>query len=182
MQPCQAFWGRPDMIRQACAACCLTQVMLVHACSPPLGTCNTSACPGLPSHAYVSLRAAAAPVAMRHTLPQPCRNAQLTPAWCRSHQHVPLEEYAENLKLLIGHVQAYGAKAIIMLTPPPVDEAARVQYNKQVTTGLTHAHLPGHNHEQHAAPCGLWQLPLAGLCSCPAARAHSLTAGAHTGT
>ena len=95
---------------------------------------------------------------------------------------MPLEEYAKNLKLLITHVQAYGAKAIIMLTPPPVDEAARVQYNKQVTTGLTHAHLPGHKHEQHATPCGLWQLPLADLCSCPAARAHSLTAGAHTGT
>ena len=51
----------------------------------------------------------------------------------RGHQHVPLEEYSGNLKALIKAIQAYGAQSILLLTPPPVDEAARIKHNIQVT-------------------------------------------------
>ena len=50
---------------------------------------------------------------------------------------MPLEEYAKNLKALIHHIQQYGTQQLILLTPPPVNEAARVEHNKQVRIILT---------------------------------------------
>ena len=55
---------------------------------------------------------------------------------CRGHQHVPLEEYRRNLEALIEAIQAYGARSILLLTPPPVDDAARIKHNKQVPPSL----------------------------------------------
>ncbi|XP_067840357.1 isoamyl acetate-hydrolyzing esterase 1 homolog isoform X2 [Heptranchias perlo] len=41
-------------------------------------------------------------------------------------QHVPLDEYAENLKCIIQHLKSIGVceETVILITPPPLDESA----------------------------------------------------------
>ena len=48
--------------------------------------------------------------------------------------HVGLAEFSANLEALVAHVRAvYGASAppVVLITPPPVDEAARVRANHE---------------------------------------------------
>ena len=47
-------------------------------------------------------------------------------------QHVPLHEYANNLRSIIEHVRdTYGLKTqILVISPPPIDEAQRIEYQK----------------------------------------------------
>ncbi|KZV57547.1 GDSL esterase/lipase [Dorcoceras hygrometricum] len=49
-------------------------------------------------------------------------------------QHVPLEEYKKNLHALIDFLQKrWPSTRVLLITPPPIDEAARLQRNP---TGL----------------------------------------------
>lgn len=45
-------------------------------------------------------------------------------------QHVPLEEYTRNLKDIISELYRLGVTHVVLLTPPPVSEAGRVQHAK----------------------------------------------------
>jgi isoamyl acetate esterase len=49
-----------------------------------------------------------------------------------SRQHVPIPQYKDNLKAIIAHAKSAGIENILLITPPPVDEAARVKYNKGI--------------------------------------------------
>ena len=51
-------------------------------------------------------------------------------------QHVPLEDYKQNLAAIVTHVQHRGVQNIVLVTPPPVHEAGRVVYNQQRTGNL----------------------------------------------
>lgn len=42
-------------------------------------------------------------------------------------QHVPLEKYKENLENIVDHIRAVGCENVILITPPPVWEEARLQ-------------------------------------------------------
>ena len=53
---------------------------------------------------------------------------------CSKRQHVPLPEYQANLNAFIDRLEELGAQ-VIVITPPPVDEAARIKLAKQVHTG-----------------------------------------------
>lgn len=55
-----------------------------------------------------------------------------TPTACSARQHVPLDEFRDNLKAMVDHVRRAGAKDILLITPGPVDDPARVRHNKQV--------------------------------------------------
>ena len=54
-------------------------------------------------------------------------------ACCSARQHVPVEEYVRTLKSFVQHIQSLGTQNIVLITPPPVDEEARIRENKQVT-------------------------------------------------
>lgn len=45
-------------------------------------------------------------------------------------QHVPLEEYSSNLQAIVAHMQRAGVKHILVMTPPPLDEARRIEEGK----------------------------------------------------
>ena len=42
-----------------------------------------------------------------------------------------------HLRGFVEHIQEIGTRQIILITPPPVDEAARIRENKQVSTLCT---------------------------------------------
>ena len=50
---------------------------------------------------------------------------------CSARQHVPLEEYKQNLGTLIDRLQALGAQ-VVVITPAPVDEATRCKLSREV--------------------------------------------------
>ena len=50
---------------------------------------------------------------------------------CSARQHVPLEEYKQNLDTLIDRLQALGAQ-VVVITPAPVDEATRSKLSREV--------------------------------------------------
>ena len=64
-----------------------------------------------------------------------CNTASALPLRCSGRQHVPMEEYVGHMKAFVERIRAVGAEHIILITPPPVDEAARVQENQQVRGG-----------------------------------------------
>lgn len=48
-------------------------------------------------------------------------------------QHVPLDEYADNLKKMISHLKELSPNMVVVLiAPPPVDEDGREQYAKSL--------------------------------------------------
>ncbi|KAL8140027.1 hypothetical protein V2J09_006048 [Rumex salicifolius] len=50
-----------------------------------------------------------------------------------SRQHVPIEEYKENLRKIIRHLKERSPKLIVVLiTPPPIDEDGRMNYARSV--------------------------------------------------
>ncbi len=51
--------------------------------------------------------------------------------FCSKRQHVPLSEYQANLNTFIDRLEGLGAQVVI-ITPPPVDEAARIKLAAEV--------------------------------------------------
>ncbi|XP_038904754.1 GDSL esterase/lipase At5g62930 isoform X1 [Benincasa hispida] len=48
-------------------------------------------------------------------------------------QHVPLEEYKDNLKKMVNHLKEYSPTSlVILITPPPVDEEGRNEYARSL--------------------------------------------------
>ena len=55
-----------------------------------------------------------------------------------------------HLQGFVEHVQGIGTNQIILITPPPVDEAARIRENKQVSNIVPLSTMPFND-----APCHL---------------------------
>lgn len=51
-----------------------------------------------------------------------------TTTTCRSTQHVPLSEYITNMKSIVAHFRSRNISSIILITPPPVSEPARIAH------------------------------------------------------
>jgi hypothetical protein len=47
-------------------------------------------------------------------------------------QHVPVQEYARNLAAMVHMARAAGISRIVLLTPPPVGDEARVRHQQKV--------------------------------------------------
>ncbi|CAI5476660.1 unnamed protein product [Closterium sp. Yama58-4] len=46
-------------------------------------------------------------------------------------QHVPISEFKENLRVIVTHLQSLGPNVrVVLITPPPVDEAGRMEFAK----------------------------------------------------
>ncbi|CAI7924608.1 unnamed protein product, partial [Closterium sp. NIES-54] len=46
-------------------------------------------------------------------------------------QHVPIPEFKENLRVIVTHLQSLGPNVhVVLITPPPVDEAGRMEFAK----------------------------------------------------
>ncbi len=50
----------------------------------------------------------------------------------RSFQHVPVREYQANLQSMVEEAKEAGISKILLVTPPPLDENARIVANQQV--------------------------------------------------
>ncbi|XP_077244162.1 SGNH hydrolase-type esterase superfamily protein [Tasmannia lanceolata] len=49
------------------------------------------------------------------------------------HQHVPIEEYTENLKNIVHHLKECSpTMLVVLITPPPVDEGGRMEYARSL--------------------------------------------------
>ncbi|VVB08100.1 unnamed protein product [Arabis nemorensis] len=56
-------------------------------------------------------------------------NDACLPERCSGFQHVPLDEYKQNLRSIISFLKnRWPHTVIILITPPPIDEEARLQY------------------------------------------------------
>ncbi|CAG7907292.1 unnamed protein product [Brassica rapa] len=56
-------------------------------------------------------------------------NDACLPARCSGFQHVPLLEYKQNLRLIVSFLKnRWPRTVIILITPPPIDEEARLRY------------------------------------------------------
>ena len=55
---------------------------------------------------------------------------------CSGRQHVPVQEYQQNLHTIVQRVKSISVPAIILITPPPVHEAARIKHNQNVSAGI----------------------------------------------
>lgn len=62
---------------------------------------------------------------------------------CSARQHVPLPEYASNLRSIVGHLRDLGVPAIVLITPPPISEPDRIVHVKKVRGGRGGAWLHG---------------------------------------
>ena len=49
-----------------------------------------------------------------------------------SRQHVPIPQYKSNIEAMIAHARAAGIENILLIAPPPIDEEARVAWNKNL--------------------------------------------------
>ncbi|KAH9720244.1 GDSL esterase/lipase [Citrus sinensis] len=48
-------------------------------------------------------------------------------------QHVPVEEYGDNLKIMVQHLKRLSpTMLVVLITPPPVDEDGRMEYAKSL--------------------------------------------------
>lgn len=63
---------------------------------------------------------------------------------------MPLEEYTRNLETIISHIQSSGAEHILLLTPPPLHEPARVKHNQEVRTSFSNAVAVQTSRQLHA--------------------------------
>ena len=59
---------------------------------------------------------------------------------CSARQSVPIPEYKKNLGLIIDRLQELGA-AVMVITPPPVDDQARIKLAVQVRAVADHHQL-----------------------------------------
>ena len=53
---------------------------------------------------------------------------------CRFHaaQHVPVGEYKDSLRRMARMARGAGAQHVLIITPPPVDEAGRLAWRQEV--------------------------------------------------
>lgn len=70
-----------------------------------------------------------------------CMTALLMLAMCSKRQHVPLERYTQLLQSTVQHLRAVGAAEVLIITPPPIDEPARIAFRKQVRQHGSYASL-----------------------------------------
>ena len=49
-----------------------------------------------------------------------------------SRQHIPLAQYKANLEDMVALARAAGIENILLITPPPINEVARVAHNKKM--------------------------------------------------
>ena len=54
----------------------------------------------------------------------------------RARQYVPIAEYKTTLESMVQVARAGGVKNILLISPPPIDEAARIVWNQQVWGGI----------------------------------------------
>ena len=47
-------------------------------------------------------------------------------AACSEKQHVPIDQYLDNMRSIVQHVRRAGANATVIITPPPVYEPDRL--------------------------------------------------------
>ncbi|KAK1427646.1 hypothetical protein QVD17_16337 [Tagetes erecta] len=60
-------------------------------------------------------------------------NDAALPGRTSERQHVPLEEYKENLKKIVRHLKECSpTMLIVLITPPPIDEEGRLKFAKSV--------------------------------------------------
>eukprot|EP00892_Ulva_mutabilis_P003997 jgi/Ulvmu1/196/UM001_0200.1 len=59
-------------------------------------------------------------------------NDAVLPDGTSSRQYVPLDDYRRNIQALVAAARNVSAANIVIIAPPPVDEAARVAYNKDM--------------------------------------------------
>ncbi|XP_076885833.1 GDSL esterase/lipase At5g62930-like, partial [Bidens hawaiensis] len=60
-------------------------------------------------------------------------NDAALPGRTSEHQHVPIEEYKENLRKIVRHIKECSpTMLIVLITPPPIDEEGRLQYAKSL--------------------------------------------------
>ena len=59
-------------------------------------------------------------------------SADCVTALCSAKQHVPVSEYKSNLRDIVRHVQAAGTASVLLITPPPLHDAVRLQLLQQV--------------------------------------------------
>lgn len=58
-------------------------------------------------------------------------NDAAKPAGGSSRQHVPVQQYGDNLRTIVKHVRDVGVQNIILIAPPPVVDARRVSWQRQ---------------------------------------------------
>ncbi|KAK9840954.1 hypothetical protein WJX81_002383 [Elliptochloris bilobata] len=69
-------------------------------------------------------------------------------------QHVPVKEYSDNLRAIVEHVRRAGAEDVLLITPGPVHEPARVQHNREERGAAPSTEVPERTNavaEQYAA-------------------------------
>lgn len=49
-----------------------------------------------------------------------------------SKQHIPIPQYKANLEAMVALAKAAGVQNILLITPPPIDEATRIARNKEM--------------------------------------------------
>ena len=60
---------------------------------------------------------------------------------CRKRQYVPISEYMSTLEGMVQVARDHNIKNILLITPPPVDEAARIRWNQQVRHSVAHGRV-----------------------------------------
>lgn len=78
---------------------------------------------------------------------------------CSEKQHVPLDEYVQNLRTIVQHVRSVGGNTTVLITPPPVFEPGRLLDRQQKYGAL--ADLEPERTNEMTGPCS----PTSGPCS-----------------
>lgn len=99
-------------------------------------------------------------------------NDAVLPDGTSSRQYVPLSDFRSNIEALVAAAKAASAQNIIIITPPPVDEAARVAINKGLhgSNAKDTAERSNENTGLYAAACVSVCLPA--HCQPPAVLLH----------
>jgi hypothetical protein len=80
----------------------------------------------------------------------------LLPLLChRERQHVPVAEYAQNLEQMVVMAQAADISSLVLITPPPVGDAARIKHQQMVsrTISMMSSHPACHWPRIHLMGC-----------------------------
>eukprot|EP00884_Botryococcus_braunii_P006854 jgi/Botrbrau1/1616/Bobra.0185s0031.1 len=59
-------------------------------------------------------------------------NDAAIPDHLSSRQHVPVEEYMENLRKIVLHLRSINVRQTVLISPPPVGEEGRVRLNQEM--------------------------------------------------
>lgn len=93
-------------------------------------------------------------------------NDAVLPDGTSSRQFVPLADFRSNIAALVTAARAAGARHVVVITPPPVDEAARVAYNKGMhgNNARDSAERSNATTGEYAAACVEVRSPLQNCC------------------